>query len=686
MFLHENMTVTKTLQACRVCAGAGCAGGAGGAPLLDVFHVPDMPLAGNFLADSSDADPLFPLTLAFCPACRLLQCREVLDSALLFAQAYHYRSSQIPALVAHFQAYAQWIRARFPAARRVLEIGCNDGVLLRPLAAAGFDTVGVDPAQDATAQLRADGFSVHSEFFTDAFGLAETTETKFDLVVSSNSFAHMDDIHSVMRGVRRVLEPGHGRFLVEVHYARGVIEGRQFDFVYHEHMSYMSVTALSALAAAHGMVVEHVETVPLHGESLRVVFAVAVPVAVPVPVAVSVAVPVDSGDPSETALPFLAVEQQWTGEYVAAQFALLEDWRRDFRALVRRLETQNKTVVGYGASGRANTLCTYTGVSFSRVMDDAPSKHGRLMPKTHTPVVPPGACPDVVAVLAWPYADAIMRRMRDTHGFRGQFLLPLPELRLVGSFALVTSTLQRNPRHAAYLQTTVSSFQAVHPGAPVVVIDDGSPDDTFRALFPESVEPPPQGAPGQGELHPLVWLLLHGRRLGLDAAVITHDSMLFHHPLPDWVFQTHCAFLWDFSQHWAWHVTLGPDGTPHSLEILRLLDRWDPPAPFAQFARERLGDCNGYKGWFGLQGFVTLEYARALQRHCDVLRLHGLLETRRDRMAIETLLALGCMYLECIGEYAFPPTIQGSCGRRATVDGMHTVLGTYVDKYSLNRL
>jgi novobiocin biosynthesis protein NovU/D-mycarose 3-C-methyltransferase len=375
-----------------------------------------MALAGGFLRSVTEivTERRFPLRVHICSDCRLVQILQAIDPEILF-QDYSFASSTIEPLVRHFDAYAAWLVNRF-GPHTVVEFGCNDGVLLRPLQARGVRAIGVDLSANIGEIARGNGLQVVTGAFdvNTARRLRETLP-RVDLVTGSNAFAHNDHPERLLEATAALIgDDGH--LCLEVMYAGDLLEQLQWDTLYHEHLTFYSLGSLSRLLGRHGFHVVHAERLPMHGGSLRIV-----------------ASPRRPPEPSPEAQAVLAYEDR-TGLNDVDHW--LEFGRRSLHkiAIVRDVFAtlgRHHSIWAYGAAGKATmwvNACemTYLGA----VVDASPLRAGKLMPGTHTPIVFPDELrnhpPAMIFVTAWNYGDLI--RSKESW-FEGVWATPLPDLR-----------------------------------------------------------------------------------------------------------------------------------------------------------------------------------------------------------------------------------------------------------------
>jgi len=424
------VTGSSVRDACAFCGSRSLA------PIVDFG---DVALAGGFLKPAQfKTEPRYRLRVVFCTDCLALQLPDVVDPAALFAN-YFYFSSAIRSLREHFLDYASEVVARFlrPEHATVVEIGCNDGILLKPLADHGVRTpIGVDPATNIVQSIGDPRITVVNDFFGSAVAARIRDEHgAADLIVANNVYAHIPDINDVTKGVAELLAP-NGVFVFEVHHLGSVLRGLQYDMIYHEHLYYYSLLALENHLRRHGLQVFDVKRIPIHAGSVRYYAC-----REGSRWAKSVTNRVALLRQDELAQGLDRVE---TFQHFAAEIAQRKD------TLVRYLERLRKArrrVAGYGASGRANTIIQYCGIGpehMEYMIDDAPAKWGYYTPGSHFEIRSAEALqrdpPDVLLIFAWGYLNEIAEKCKPYLDGGGRLLTPLPEVRLMSHVNESTTT------------------------------------------------------------------------------------------------------------------------------------------------------------------------------------------------------------------------------------------------------
>jgi SAM-dependent methyltransferase len=404
---------------CRVCDGGG----------LETFlSLGPQPLANAFLRTPADlaAERKFPLDVAFCLRCALVQTPDVIDPELLFRD-YVYRSGFSSLMAGHFRGYARGLAEELRLGRDdlVVEVASNDGTLLKQFQACGVRTLGVEPARNLAAEARAAGVETVEEFFGRETGAKLRRERgPARAVVANNVLAHVDDTVDFLRGARELLADG-GRLVVESPYLGELLDGLEYDTIYHEHLCYLSVAPLLHACKAAGLDVVRVDFTPVHGGSLRLH-----------------ATPATGRGHSEAALA-LVEQERARGLLDPARYRRFAQdvaaHREALVGLLRQLRSEGKRIAAYGAPAKGNTLLNWCAIGPELVeftVDRNPGKVGTMTPGMHLPVRPVAelakAKPDVVLVLPWNLVDEIVAQQAELARGGTRFLVPIPAPRLVG--------------------------------------------------------------------------------------------------------------------------------------------------------------------------------------------------------------------------------------------------------------
>lgn len=404
----------------------------GSAALTEVIDFGDVAIAGAFLKKAEiPKEKRYPLVIVFCKDCFAVQVRDHIDPKVLFATDYYF-SSAIKTLRDHFADYAAEVTGRFlpePKDAVVVEFGSNDGVLLKPLADQGLGTViGVEPAKNIIDTVKDKRLVLINDFFN--VPVAASIVEKYggvDLVMANNAYAHISDINGITEAVRKALTDD-GIFIFEVHYLGNIIQGMQYDFIYHEHIYYYSLLALENHLARHGMVVFDIKPITIHGGSIRFYAA-------------------KKGSrygkniaPSVVALRMqekkLGYDKPETFKRFASRIA---GKKKRLMTLLDELKKDDHTIAGYGASGRANTMIQYCGITSEHldfIIDDAPAKQGLYTPGSHLQIRDNKALynenPDYILLFAWSFYEEIAAKCEDYLKKGGHIIVPLPNVRVTG--------------------------------------------------------------------------------------------------------------------------------------------------------------------------------------------------------------------------------------------------------------
>lgn len=419
--MNTDKDIVTLVEKCRVC---------GKNDWLEVISFGQVELANGFLdpAPVYPPEPAYPLDVIVCRDCWLMCIRHVVDPEVLFGH-YVYVSQQSETLARHMRNVVDWAteQARLTPGDLVVELGSNVGDHLALFAERGMRVVGVDPAKNLAEIANERGIETVADFFgPEASGRIAREKGRASLVYGRQCFAHIDDVHNVLDGADAVLGPD-GVVVIEVPYLVNLLDENQFDTIFHEHLSYYSLGTFRRLFDSHGMEVIDVHRANVHGGSI-VVFA-------------------SRESAGRTAAPsvaeLLALEEQrgLTTERPYREFA--ERTRRvttQVRELVRGLVADGKRVAGYGAPSKGCTLLQLCGLGEEDLefcSDTTPLKHGKVLPTTHIPVYSPEQAkenpPDYYLLLAWNYADDIIRNEREFLEGGGRFIVPIPEPRVVSA-------------------------------------------------------------------------------------------------------------------------------------------------------------------------------------------------------------------------------------------------------------
>jgi SAM-dependent methyltransferase len=381
-------------------------GGCGSAYLQPFLDLGDSPLADRFPATAEEPEDRYPLQLAVCTSCWLVQLTEIVPDGLLYGEDYAFFTGSSPSAVVYFADYAAQLARQLDLGtdKFLVEIACNDGTLL-----SRFDcrTLGVEPADGPAAAANAKGLKVmHEPFGLEATRLIVLGSGAADVVVANNVAAHVSDLHDFFAGVEHLLAPD-GVAVVEVQYLADLLAGGQFDHVYHEHRYYFTADSLARVAARHGLAVRSVTPTPAQGGSIRVMFG--------------------RGEPIELS------EPAWLRQpstFMSLQ-GRVERIRTRLLDLLDEQIAAGRKVAGYAASAKSATLLNYCGIGPDRldhIVDTTPHKIGRYTPGSKIPVCGPGERPepDVYLLLAWNYLPGVLRREAAYAAAGGRFLVPLP--------------------------------------------------------------------------------------------------------------------------------------------------------------------------------------------------------------------------------------------------------------------
>ncbi len=403
---------------CRICKSS----------IVKFLSLGSMPLANGFLSksDLKKSENIFPLEACFCQKCKLVQLSYTVDPEIMFKN-YVYVSSTTKTLQLHFKKMAEEITREFGLNKKslVVDIGSNDGVLLKPFKELGIGAIGVEPAANVARIAEENGIETINDFFSsNAINRIIERKGHADVITATNVFAHISDIDDVVKNVKTLLKK-HGIFVIEIQYFMDTIEKMTFDNIYHEHLYYYTLTSLISFFKRHDMQVFDAKRVDSHGGSLRVF----------------IKRKEDRHEIKAQLNEILADEKEKGVESIELYKKFADNVysvKEKLVSYIKGIKKQGKGIAAYGAPAKGNTLLNFCNIGaeyIEYVVEDNKLKIGLYTPGTHIPVVGPKTLdkktPDYILILAWNFAREILEKTKKYSEQGVKFIIPLPEPRIV---------------------------------------------------------------------------------------------------------------------------------------------------------------------------------------------------------------------------------------------------------------
>jgi len=387
------------------------------------------PLANSFLkpVQLNQMEPFYPLHAFVCDRCFLVQLNEVVSPEDIFTD-YAYFSSYSETWLQHARAYAALVIERFGLSERsrVIEIASNDGYLLRYFVERGITVLGIEPAANVAQAALEKGIPTIVKFFGEETARQLAAQgTKADLLVGNNVLAHVPKLNDFVRGMKILLKPD-GVITMEFPHLMRLMEENEFDTIYHEHFSYFSFTTVEKVFAAHGLTIFAVDELPTHGGSLRIYAC-------------------HAGDTSKPAGPSvmdLRRREEEAGltrlEHYLSFGQRVRETKRGILEFLIAAKREGKSIAGYGAPAKGNTLLNYCGVRSDFIeytVDRSPHKQGQFLPGTRIPIYPPEKVketkPDYLLILPWNLMEEVMKEMAFIREWGGKFVIMIPKVKIL---------------------------------------------------------------------------------------------------------------------------------------------------------------------------------------------------------------------------------------------------------------
>ena len=407
------------LEGCRICKNK---------KLKKILDLGEMPLANAFLDKNqlSQKEISYPLRVVWCKSCGLLQIDEIVPPEILFKN-YIYVSGTSEALRKHFEGLATEVVTNFKLNNEslVIDIGSNDGTLLKEFKKHYLEVIGVEPAVNISKMAQENGIKTINNFFSvDIAKKILKDNGKADTITATNVVAHTNDLDDLLKGVSYLLKDD-GVFVIEVPYLVDLLESGEFDTIYHEHLSYFAVRPLKKFFEEHDFKIINVERVKIHGGTIRIF--------------ITKKKSRYNINKNVNQLVSLEIKKGLNKETAYRKFAeRIEKLKEDLVTLLQKLKSENKKVIGYGAAAKGNTLLNYYNIRpelIEFIADLSPMKQNKFTPGTHIPVYSPEKIyeskTDYMLIIAWNFTDEILKQQLKFKEMGGKFIIPVPEIKIV---------------------------------------------------------------------------------------------------------------------------------------------------------------------------------------------------------------------------------------------------------------
>lgn len=411
------MKIYNRKSNCRAC---------GSSNLKEIIYLGETPLADALIKKEklNEEEIKVPLTLAFCEQCSLVQILEEVDPEILFCRDYPYYSSVSKALLEHFRESALNLieRKKLNQNTLVIEAASNDGYMLKNFVEKKIPVIGIDPAEGQAKIANQNGIFTINDFFNiDLAKKLASEEKKADLFLANNVLAHVPDLNGFIEGIKTILK-NNGLAVIEVPYVIDLVDHVEFDTIYHQHLCYFSVTALDKLFRSHNLYLNEVERISIHGGSLRLFVE-------------------KHENVKESVIKLIKEEKNRKVDKIDfyLDFAnKIKKVKSDLIKLLDSLKKDGKRIIGYGAAAKANTLQSYIGIGknyLDYIADLSKYKQGLYFSGNKLLIEPSSKIlsdkPDYVLILAWNFANEIMRQQQEYANNGGKFIIPIPEPKIV---------------------------------------------------------------------------------------------------------------------------------------------------------------------------------------------------------------------------------------------------------------